>query len=381
MDNLGLYLHIPFCRTKCGYCDFYSLPGCGEKDMDAYLDTLLQHLAEFFPTPHHCTADTVYIGGGTPSLLGGRRIARLLKAVEKRLTLTRNCEITLEVNPESVDKALMKAVRAAGVNRVSMGVQSADDRELAALGRLHTFEGAQRAVEVIRKYGTDNISLDLMYGLPGQDMAAWQQSVRAVMTLNPRHISCYSLKLEEGTPLYDAAPNLPSDDVQAEMYLWAVDALARDGYRQYEVSNFAVPGHESRHNSSYWDLSAYVGLGCGASSYYGGRRFTFVADLSAYMAGVKGRGSILAEADDAPFYRRVGEYLMLGLRTARGVSENELLKRFEADFTPYAKVLEGFVPSGHVEQRDDRWRLTPTGFLVSNHIIGAVLDAGEPMPL
>ena len=377
MNHLGLYLHIPFCRTKCGYCDFYSLPGCSEKEMDGYLDALLAHLAEFFPTPGQRTADTVYIGGGTPSLLGGKRIARLLKAVEKRVTLTRNCEITLEVNPESVDKALMKAVRAAGVNRVSMGVQSAHDGELKALGRLHTFAEAERAVEVIRKYCTDNISLDLMYGLPGQDMAAWQHSVRAIMALGPKHISCYSLKLEEGTPMGDAAPSLPEGDAQAEMYLWAVELLARSGWRQYEISNLAIPGYESRHNSRYWDLSEYVGLGCGAASYYGGRRFTFVADLAGYISGLSGRGSILAEADDAPFYRRIGEYLMLGLRTVRGVSEDELQSRFEADFAPYAKVLEGFVPSGHAEFKNDRWRLTPTGFLVSNHIIGAVLEAGE----
>lgn len=374
MNAIGIYIHIPFCREKCAYCDFYSLPGADEKLMDAYLDALLVQISQTFATPLAHTADTVYIGGGTPSVFGGKRLTRLIKALSARVKLARYCEITLEVNPESVDKKLLRQAADCGINRVSMGVQSADDSLLKKLGRLHTFAQAEVAAELCRKHCTENISIDLMYGLPGQDLGMWAHTLEQALELKPRHISCYGFKLEEGTPMFRAGPDLPDDDIQADMYLYAVSRLAREGFLHYEISNFALPGSHSRHNSKYWDLSDYIGLGCGAHSFFGGKRYSYIKDIDAFISGVRG-GSIVDEADDAPFEGRLGEYIMLGLRTARGISEGEIESRFGTDAGPLIRRLEDYISQGLAVRQDDRWRLTARGFLVSNTIIGHVLDA------
>lgn len=375
MENLGVYVHIPFCRKKCAYCDFYSLANPGEEQMDAYLAALEKQIGEFFvggPQP----VDTIYVGGGTPSAFGAKRLSVLLKTLRKACRILRNAEVTVEVNPESVTKGLMKALRKAGVNRISMGVQSADNEQLKALGRIHTFEEAKQAVELVRRYCTDNISLDLMYGLPGQTMESWQHSVEAILALEPKHISCYALKLEEGTPLFASAPQLPDGDLQADAYLWMVQRLAAAGFEQYEISNFGKHGFYSRHNQKYWDLRPYVGFGCAAHSFYGGKRFSVTADAQQYIAGMEGRGAILEDADELSYINRSGEYIMLGLRTVRGINENEFYHRFHRDFTPYANQLETYLAPGYVVRDGDRWHLTPKGFLVSNLIIGEILDCG-----
>ena len=373
--NLGVYFHIPFCRSKCAYCDFCSTSQWDDKLMDAYLEALIRQWGDFFLPGGSYTVDTVYIGGGTPSVFGGKRLAKLLKALEKRVTLTRTCEITVEVNPESADKALFQQLKSAGVNRISMGVQTADDAQLRRIGRIHSFEKAKEAVELCRKYCTDNLSLDLIYGLPGQTMESWLGSVEAICALAPRHISCYALKLEEGTPLWRENPVLPDDDTQADMYLAAVETLAGKGYAQYEISNFAQRGFRSRHNSRYWDLSDYLGFGCAAHSFYGGKRFSFTSDIHAYIAGMNGNAPIVEEADELAFNDRVGEFVMLALRTCDGIDENAFYSRWKREFTPFAKRLEPYIASGHVKNDAGRWYLTPEGFLVSNAIIGDVLDA------
>ena len=299
--NLGVYFHIPFCRAKCAYCDFCSTSQWDDKLMDAYLEALIGQLGDFFLPGGNYTVDTVYIGGGTPSVFGGKRLAKLLKALNKRVSLTRTCEITVEVNPESADKALFKQLKSAGVNRISMGVQTADDAQLKRIGRIHDFEKAKEAVALCKQYCTDNLSLDLIYGLPGQTMESWLQSVEAICALEPKHISCYALKLEEGTPLWRENPVLPDDDLQADMYLAAVSKLAEKGYAQYEISNFAQKGFRSRHNSRYWDLSDYLGFGCAAHSFYGGKRFSFTSNMDAYIKGMNGNAPIVEEADELAF--------------------------------------------------------------------------------
>ena len=373
--NLGVYFHIPFCRSKCAYCDFCSTSSWDDKRMDAYLEALIRQLEDFFLPGGRYPVDTVYIGGGTPSVFGGKRLARLLKALEKRVTLARSCEITVEVNPESADKALFKTLKSAGVNRISMGVQTADDAQLKRIGRIHTFAKAQEAVELCRKYCTDNISLDLIYGLPEQTMESWLNSVDAICALQPRHISCYALKLEEGTPLWRENPILPDDDMQADMYLAAVERLAGKGYAQYEISTFAQKGFRSRHNSRYWDLSDYLGFGCAAHSFYGGKRFSFTSDIDAYIRGMNGQQAIVEDADEEAFTDRVGEFIMLALRTCDGIDENAFYSRWKREFTPFASRLEPYIKTGHVQRDAGRWHLTPKGFLVSNAIIVDVLDA------
>ena len=370
---LGIYCHIPFCRSKCAYCDFCSTPHWGESDMDAYVAALTGQMEAWLPAENPPAVDTVYFGGGTPSVLGAARLTALLEALKARVKLLPGCEITVEVNPESADEALFRGLKAAGVNRISMGVQTSDDALLRRIGRIHTFEKAREAVALCKAYCTDNLSLDLIYGLPGQTMKGWLQSVEDICALAPRHISCYALKLEEGTPLWREDPVLPDDDLQADMYLAAVSRLAELGYAQYEISNFAQLGFHSRHNSRYWDLSEYLGLGCAAHSCYGGKRFSFTSDINAFVRSA-GKIAPIPE-DDLSEPDRLGEFVMLALRTCGGIDEQAFFRRWGRDFSPVARRLQPYIATGHVLREDGLWRLTPEGFLVSNSIIGQALDA------
>ena len=280
--TLGLYLHIPFCKSKCAYCDFYSLPRSEEK-MDAYTAALIRHLEEVAPRCTAHTVDTVYFGGGTPSYLGEKRLIKLLKTVKKRYHVAADAEITLEANPDSAeDWKTLRALRKAGFNRISLGAQAADDELLRRIGRVHTWEQVLSAVAAARMAGLENLSLDLIYGLPGQSLAAWQDTLRSAAALEPKHISCYGLKIEPGTPLWQQrqSADIPDDDTQADMYLWTVDYLKKHGYEQYEISNFAQPGYESRHNLKYWTLGEYAGFGPGAHSDMGGVRFAYERNLT-----------------------------------------------------------------------------------------------------
>ena len=382
-QTLGLYIHIPFCRSKCQYCDFYSLSGSEER-MDQYHAALLAHLTESAPHAAAYTVDTVYFGGGTPSYYGDKRLNELLKRIKKLFRVDKQAEITLEANPDSVDPKMLKRLRRAGFNRISLGVQSADDAQLADLGRPHTFAQAQQAVEWARKAKFDNLSLDLIYGLPGQSLDSWQDTVEQVLVLGPDHISAYGLKVEEGTPLYRRVENgetLPDDDVQADCYLWTVERLARAGYGQYEISNFARAGKHSRHNWKYWMTEPYMGFGPGAHSDFGGRRYSFVRDLNGYIKGVLEGGPIVDEDDEIPTKERGGEYLMLRLRTIHGIEEWEYRRSYFLNFAPIGAHLTEFARHGLAEQADGRWRLTAKGFLLSNGIIGTLLEAQEQATL
>ena len=266
MRSLGLYIHIPFCKAKCIYCDFYSLPRA-EGQMDAYVSALTAQLAAWRERTADCTVDTVYFGGGTPSYLGPDCLCRLLDAVFQSYRVAPGAEITLEANPDSAqDISALRQLHDAGFDRLSLGMQSADDAELRRIGRVHTYAQTVRAVENARAAGFDNLSLDLIYGLPEQTMTRWQANLDAALSLAPEHLSCYGLKVEEGTPLFAQRKRftLPDDDAQADMYLYAVDFLAQHGYEQYEISNFCRSGRESCHNSRYWALSEYLGFGPGA---------------------------------------------------------------------------------------------------------------------
>lgn len=369
---LGIYVHIPFCKRKCDYCDFYSVCDYTDKLMDRYLSALLIQIDAYFRYNRR-KVDTIYIGGGTPSVFGGKRIEKLLKELGKRVELLPGAEITVEANPESIDERFLKRIAAAGVNRLSMGIQSADDRELAAIGRLHSFQQAVEAYNLSRKY-IDNISVDLIYALEGQTMEGWMESLRKVTDLDPDHISCYCLKVEDGTPLDRRGCVQPDDDLQADMYLESIKYLESCGYMQYEISNFAKNGRISRHNSRYWDLSEYLGLGCAAHSYYGGHRFSFVSNIHAFIDGIHGGKPVVGEMDELEYWSRSGEYLMLKLRTCDGIDPNVFEQRFEVSFAPFANKLEKYRRSGLTTLENGRWRLTPEGFLVSNAILTDILD-------
>lgn len=345
--------------------------------MDRYCEAVKRHFSDYFRQGSSFDVDTVYFGGGTPSILGEKRLCKLIDSLQSVANVTKTAEITVECNPESTGAKMLKKLRKAGFNRLSFGVQSADDGELAALGRLHNFARARQAVEEAQAAGFENISLDLMYGLPGQTMERWKNSVEQIIALRPQHISAYALKLEEGTPLFNSHPTLPDDDIQTDMYLYAVKKLAEAGFQQYEISNFAKQGYRSRHNSRYWDLSQYLGFGPAAHSFFGGRRFSFVADTQQYIDGVQGRAELLEDADEVPSFRRHGEYIMLRLRTVDGIDEEEFYRRFRLDFAPYAAKLRKYVEAGYCVYDNGTWHLTPEGFFVSNAILADVLECTE----
>lgn len=377
--RLGLYLHIPFCKQKCDYCDFYSLAGNQDR-MEDYLKALTLHLEEVAPRAEGFTVDSVYIGGGTPSVFGEERLKRLLKTVDKYYHLERHCETTVEVNPDSVTPHLLKVLRKGGVNRISMGVQSCHDEELAQVNRPHTFAQAQAAVEMIRSAGFTNLNLDLIFGLPDQTMAGWQESVEAVLALEPEHLSLYGLTLEEGTPLWQRRDQLTlaDGDQQADMYLWAVERLAQAGYDQYEISNFAREGKRSRHNLKYWMSREYVGFGPGAHSDFGGRRYSYVRDLERYIDGMLSGGKIVDASELIPFEERGYEYLMLRLRTVTGIDGVEYNRTFRMNFDPLEELLCRYRDQGWaVQEESGRWHFTPQGFLLSNQLIGELLEAQE----
>ncbi len=374
---LGLYIHIPFCKSKCIYCDFYSLPRAEDR-MDRYVSALCRQLAEIAQRTTAHTVDSVYLGGGTPSYLGEKRLRRILKIVKKHYHLSRDAEITLEANPDSAgDWRALRSLRRAGMNRLSLGVQSADDGMLRALGRPHTFAQAEEAAAAARRARIRNLSLDLIYGLPGQDLAHWKDTLERAAALEPEHLSCYGLKVEEGTPLWDMQEklDLPDDDAQADMYLWTVERLRALGYEQYEISNFARPGRASRHNMKYWTLCEYAGFGPGAHSDLGDVRYAYLRSLDTYCAGVEAGVSVLESSEHIPPRERDIEYVMLGLRLSQGISRQEFENRYRLPFAPIQSVLERFRASGHAALVGGRWRLTPEGFLVSNQIIGQALEA------
>ncbi len=377
---LGIYVHIPFCRSKCEYCDFYSLSGGRNKPlMDQYLYALILHIREAAALATDYVVDTVFFGGGTPSFFGADGLARIFTELDRRFHLDKNAEITVEVNPDTVTRPLLKKLRRVGFNRLSIGIQSDNDEILKALGRPHTFQQGKNAFRMAREWGFDNISVDLMYGLPNQNRAQWGETLQNVLKLKPNHISCYGLKVEEGTPLatYAHCANLPDDDAQADMYLYAVETLQALGYHQYEISNFSKAKYPCRHNLKYWTGQEYLSFGPTAASDFAGKRFTFIADVQGYIDGVINGEAILAQCQEILPQERAGEFIMLGLRTVLGISPKEYEEKFLLSFQPMQTILEGYLTQNMAVFEDETWRLTPKGFLLSNQILSDLLMAQE----
>ena len=367
MKPIGLYLHIPFCVSKCPYCDFYSF-AADEQTMDAYTEALIRELRNW--RERLCvTADTLYLGGGTPSLLGGRRLYRLVTAARELFGLD-NAEITLEVNPAERLEETFAAFAAAGGNRVSMGLQAGDDRALAALGRRHTVSQAEAACDAVRKAGIRRLSLDLMLALEGQSDRDVRHSVRVIDGLGATHGSAYLLKIEEGTPFASRSLHLPDDDEAAERYLTAVDAFAERGFAQYEISNFARVGEQSRHNLKYWNADPTLGIGAAAHSYVGGKRLAYPRDAAAFI-----RGNTPSEETDSAAVPAGSEteYAMLRLRLCEGLTEQGFADRFGRAIPAEWRQRAAGLPAAYVTADEDGIRLTPQGFLVSNAILSRIL--------
>ena len=382
---LGIYVHVPFCRSKCQYCDFYSMATKDDKLIDGYLDAVCDHIKEAGELAPGYKVDTIYFGGGTPTFFGADGMAVILTAIRRNFDVVGDAEITFEANPDSVSDRLLHRLRAEGFNRVSLGIQSDDDEMLKKLGRPHTYSQAVTAYHRIRKAGFRNVSIDLMYGLPGQDLQDWQETLDNVLRLNPEHVSCYALKIEDGTPFAGMKEvlNLPEDDVQADMYLAAVETLRGRGFRQYEISNFCRKGLTSKHNMKYWTGGEYLGFGPSASSDFAGKRFTLVRDVHAYILGIREGGEVMEDVQEIPLRERAGEYLMLRLRTSLGINREEFERKFLLPFEPLEKVLRKHESYYHTAQDGDgRWFLTAKGFLTSNDIISDLLlaqDSSTPL--
>ncbi len=377
---LGIYIHVPFCRSKCQYCDFYSVTDKSDKLMDDYLRAICAHIKESGALAPGYKVDTIYFGGGTPSFFGAEGMAAIMTAIRKSFQVDSRAEITFEANPDSISWRLLRRLKSEGFNRVSLGIQCDDDEILKAIGRPHNYEQAVKAVKTIRRAGFHNLSVDLMYGLPGQTLEGWQKTVSHVLELNPDHISCYGLKLEEGTPLYAARDYIPmpDDDDQADMYLAAIDILRRRGYRQYEISNFAKRDMASRHNLKYWTGGEYLGFGPDASSDFAGKRFSIVRSLPEYITGILQGGQVLREYQDILPRERAGEYLMLRLRTTAGISREEYENKFLLSFDPLEEVLQkAAVRNLAITNTHGHWRLTTEGFLLSNDILSDLLLAQD----
>ena len=372
---LGIYVHVPFCRSKCAYCDFYSLTTKDDKIVDGYLDAICAHIKESGSLAPGYRVDTIYFGGGTPTFFGADGMATILTTIRRNFDVDNNAEITFEANPDSISDRLLHRLHAEGFNRVSLGVQTDDDEILKTIGRPHNYAQAVTAIDRIRRAGFKNLSLDLIYGLPGQTLRGWEETLDHVLRQNPDHISCYGLKLEPGTPLYEYRDQyeIPSDDDQADMYLTAVENLESRGYRQYEISNFCKRGMFSRHNMKYWTGGEYLGFGPSASSDFAGKRFTLARDVQTYMNGILRGGEVMEDVQEIPLRERAGEYLMLRLRTSSGISRQEYEKMFLLPFDPIEEVMRKYRGVYTARTDQGRWRLNAKGFLISNSIISDLL--------
>lgn len=364
-DVVGIYIHVPFCISKCPYCDFYSL-AVDEETMDRYTEAVRRQLRRY---EGRFTADTLYFGGGTPSLLGGARLAAIVREATRLFGLS-DAEITMEANPADDLTETFAAFAAAGGNRVSLGLQAADDGALQWLGRRHTVAQVEAAVTAARRAGIDNLSLDLMLGLEAQTAPQVRHSVAACAEMGASHMSAYLLKIEENTPFARRELSLPDEETTAELYETACDALDAQGYRQYEISNFARNGRVSRHNLKYWNCDPTVGIGPAAHSFFGGRRLSMPRDLSAFL---QGRQPSPEPDDDAIGDNTLTEYAMLRLRLTEGLTEEGCRARFGVGIPTEWRRRAARLPQDKIVCDDAGIRLTRQGFLLSNALLAAIL--------
>lgn len=360
MKKIGLYIHIPFCKSKCPYCDFFSIK-MNDEEMNRYVDKVIDRFDKY--CNDDIVLDTVYFGGGTPSTLGTERIAKILNAINDKFTVDENAEITMEMNPTSKELINFTVLKECGLNRLSIGMQSAIESEMKLLGRTHSQEDVINTVNQAKKSGIDNISLDLIIGVPTQTKKSLKYSMDLCKSLGVKHISAYILKIEEGTKFYTIKDslNMPSDDEQAEMYMYVSEYLESIGYSQYEISNYSLEGFESKHNTKYWRCEEYIGIGPSAHSFYNGERFYYNRSFEEFY-------------NDKTNFDCIGgteeEFIMLNLRLKRGLIfkeyEEKYNKKFPEEIIKKAKILE---KAGLLTVDKEKVSLNRKGYLVSNAII------------
>ena len=367
-DKLGLYVHIPYCVRKCNYCDFCSLPNGRGEVPDEYIRALCDEIRSYKGRAYD-SLDTVYFGGGTPSLLSPEQLERVMSAARESFVIKPDAEITFEANPGTLTKEKAVAFRRLGFNRVSLGLQSIHENEMKKLGRIHTYQEFLDTFSILREVGFDNISVDLMYGIPHQTKASFAKTLEAIVALRPEHISAYGLIVEEGTPFYDDDDlMLPELDEECDMYELAAAYLRDAGYEHYEISNYARPGYRSRHNTLYWRFGEYIGVGAAAHSFLGSRRFYNTDSVGEYIMGA---GRAIAEDDELDL---AYEYAMLGLRLSEGFSLDEYERLFSVSFTEGKEgIISRLEREGLLTLSDGRISLTERGFYLSNSILVEIL--------
>lgn len=370
---LEIYVHIPFCVKKCDYCDFLS--GFADRNrQEAYVKALLREISGLKYDGVHQVV-SVFFGGGTPSLIDARLIEEILSNLKQKFQFSPEAEITLEANPGTLTKEKLAIYHRAGINRLSLGLQSADDRELRSLGRIHTYEEFLESFWLARENGFSNINVDLMSAIPGQTYEGWIKNLRTVAELEPEHISAYSLIIEEGTPFAKRELELPDEDTEYKMYEDTADILAAYGYHQYEISNYAKKGMECRHNIGYWKRTEYLGIGLGASSFYEKTRYSNTSDMEEYLVSSQNPEQIRREVHLLTRREEMEEFMFLGLRMTEGICEKDFQAYFGVPIQQiYGKILDKYKQTEFLEQKDDRWRFTRKGIHVSNVILAEFLE-------
>jgi oxygen-independent coproporphyrinogen III oxidase len=376
MKPAGIYIHIPFCRSRCSYCDFST--GLYESALaERYVASVISEITSWQEVDQPRPVDTIYFGGGTPSLLSPAQLEALLDAVRKRFEILPNAEVTMEMNPGTVTPEALSAFRELGINRGSFGAQTFDDRELARLGRSHTVADTRQTFSLLREAGFDNVSFDLIAGLPGQTLDEWKRNLSEAFLLRPEHLSFYLLEVHEGTPLASHIKTglqpVPDEDLAAEMYRVMLERAAESGYQHYEISNLCLPEFESRHNTKYWTGAPYYGFGCSAHSFDGeSRRWANERDLSKYAAIVERDGSLLVEDRRLTEDDRRAEAVFLGMRMMSGVRTAGFKELFGVDLrAEHADDLKNFQQAGLIEFDGDLLKLTRAGALLSNEVFAA----------
>ena len=369
---LELYVHIPFCVRKCQYCDFLSGPS-DEETKDRYIEALLKEIRAAEHTEDYEIV-SVFIGGGTPSALKAEAIASIMRTLQDQFFFCEDAEVTIEANPGTVDLEKLTIYRNVGINRLSLGLQSTDAEELKLLGRIHSYEEFLKSYEWAREAGFSNINIDLMFAIPGQTGEAWRQHLYQVAELNPEHISAYSLIIEEGTPFAEQNLDLPDEDTEYQMYEDTAEILERYGYRQYEISNYAKQGYMCRHNAGYWQRREYLGFGLGASSLYGGMRFSNTHQMQEYLKESRNPDQIRKDVTVLSRNEQIEEFMFLGLRMTEGISEKKFEENFDVRLMDvYGDILQKYEETGFMEHIETKWRLTRKGIHVSNHILADFL--------
>ena len=376
--SLGIYVHIPFCIRKCNYCDFCSFPS-GDEEKSAYVSALTKNIHELSDKFSDRIVDSIFFGGGTPTCLNADQLCSILETIKCHYNVDPDAEITTECNPATADYTYMASLKSGGFNRLSLGVQSANDNELKLLGRLHNFSDFEKTYNSAIRSGFSNINLDIMFGIPDQTEASFENTLRKIISLSPTHISAYSLKIEPNTRFYKerASLTLPGEDSEYNMYKQAYDILGQNGYGHYEISNYAMAGFESKHNLKYWNCDDYIGFGISAHSCIGRNRYSTISSIDAYIGSIlqNNYSDIYSLEESLSPESFSEEYIMMRMRLRDGLSKDEYYQKFSHPLNKkYIDRMSRFIKSGHIINSDNRYCFSLDGMYISNYILSEILD-------